>query len=140
MIKVDVVVSVAKDGLYSVYCKDYPAIFGRGDTVEAAVAELKEMLRITRDELGRNSTLFYPEWLDKEYEFVMNWDVQDLLAYYAGVIKPALSGKVLFEGRDFAWRNGIAGLSGSFSAGKVPHPKIRPCRANEQPLLKNQYI
>ena len=94
MIKVDVVVSVARDGFYSVYCKDYPALFGSGDTVEAAVAELKEMLRITRDELGRNSTLFYPEWLDKEYEFVMNWDVQDLLAYYAGVIKPAFLGKV----------------------------------------------
>ena len=46
----------------------------------------------------------------------------------------------LFEGRDLAWGNGVLGLSEAFSGGKVPHPKTRPCRANEQPLLKNQYI
>lgn len=39
------VVSVAKD----VYCKDYPALFGGGDSVEAAVDELQDTLRMTRD-------------------------------------------------------------------------------------------
>ena len=37
MTKVDIVVSVAKDGFYSVYIKDYPTLFGGGDTVEDAV-------------------------------------------------------------------------------------------------------
>ena len=92
MIKVDVVVSVAKDGFYSVYCKDCPALFGGGDSVEAAVDELQDTLRMTRDEIGKESARFYPEWLDGEYEFVMNWNVQDLLAYYAGVINPAALG------------------------------------------------
>ena len=40
MIKVEVVVSVAKD----VYCKDCPALFGGGDSVEAAVDELQDTL------------------------------------------------------------------------------------------------
>ena len=94
MTKVDVVVSVAKDGFYSVYCKDCPALFEGGDSVESAVSELRETLRITREELGHDSALFYPEWLDDEYEFVMNWNVRDLLEYYAGVINPAALGRI----------------------------------------------
>jgi hypothetical protein len=35
-----------------------------------------------------------------------------------------LSGKVEFEGRDLARGNGVTGLSGAFSAGKVSHVKI----------------
>ena len=35
-----------------------------------------------------------------------------------------LLGKVEFEGRDLAWGNGVTGLSGAFSAGKVSHVKL----------------
>ena len=61
MIKVEVVVSVAKD----VYCKDCPALFGGGESVEAAVDELQDTLRMTRDEIGKESARFYPEWLSQ---------------------------------------------------------------------------
>lgn len=94
MVKVDVVVSVAKDSFYSIYCKEYPSLFGGGKSVDAAMSELNETLRIIRDEIGRDSAVLYPEWLDGEYEFVMNWNVQDLLEYYAGVINPAALGRI----------------------------------------------
>ena len=94
MTNVDIVVSVAKDGFYSVYLKDYPALFGGGDTVESAVTELRETLRIIHEEVGKDSALYYPEWLDGDYQFVMHWNVQDLLVYYSGVINPAALGRI----------------------------------------------
>lgn len=94
MVTVNLVVSVGKDGFYSVYCKDYPALFGGGETIEAAVTDLRETLRMTRYEVGRGSSFQYPEWLDGEYEFTLNWNLRDLLEYYAGVINPTALGRI----------------------------------------------
>ena len=93
MINVDITISVAKDGFYSAYCNDYPALFGGGDTPESAIEELRETLRINK-ELGRESALFYPDWIDDEYEFVMHWNITDLMSYYAGVITPSALGRL----------------------------------------------
>lgn len=94
MEKVKVIISRAEDGTYTVYCEDCASFIGMGDTVDEAVAELRETLRITREEIGKESAAFWPDWLDGEYEFVLKWDVQDLLAYYAGVITPAALGRI----------------------------------------------
>ncbi|MBP5487645.1 MAG: type II toxin-antitoxin system HicB family antitoxin [Bacteroidales bacterium] len=110
MTKVDIVVSVAKDGFYSVYVNDYPALFGGGDTVENAVAELRETLRITKEEVGKDSALSYPEWLDGDYQFVMHWNVQDLLEYYSGIINPAALGRItgIHPKQLWAYRSGLS--------------------------------
>ena len=94
MVKVGVSLSRANDGTFSAYCDDYPALFGMGDTRESAVEELKETLRITKEELGKESALFYPQWLDEEYEFNVRWDLQDMLEYYAGIITPTALGRL----------------------------------------------
>ena len=93
MINVDITISVAEDGFYSAYCNDYPALFGGGDTPESAIEELRETLRINK-ELGRESALFYPDWLDGEYQFINHWNITDLMSYYAGVITPSALGRL----------------------------------------------
>ena len=94
MEKVKVIVSRAKDGTYTAYCEDCTPLIGMGDTVAEAMGELKETLRITKEEIGRESAAFYPDWLDGEYEFTTKWDVQDLLTYYSGIITPAALGRI----------------------------------------------
>lgn len=93
MITVDITITRAKDGFYSAYCNDYPALFGGGDTAEMAKQELEETLRLTREE-GKDAALFYPEWLDQEYEFAIHWDVMSLLEYYSGIITPTALGRL----------------------------------------------
>ncbi|MBQ3658967.1 MAG: hypothetical protein II963_02285 [Bacteroidales bacterium] len=93
MKNVDITISVAEDGFYSAYCNDYPALFGSGDTPESAIDELRETLKITK-ELGRDSALFYPEWIDDEYVFLTHWNISDLMSYYAGVITPSALGRL----------------------------------------------
>lgn len=93
MINVDITISVAEDGFYSAYCNDCPALFGGGDTPESAIEELRETLRINK-ELGRDSAMFYPNWLDDEYKFITHWNITDLMSYYAGVITPSALGRL----------------------------------------------
>jgi hypothetical protein len=62
-----------------------------GDTAAKAKKELEETLRLTRED-GRETALFYPEWLDGEYEFVTHWDVRTMLEYYSGIITPTALG------------------------------------------------
>ena len=93
MKQVDITLNVAKDGFYSAYCDECPALFGSGNTPDAAVAELKETLRLTQED-GREKALFYPEWLDDEYDFRIHWDVESLLRYYSGIITPTALGKL----------------------------------------------
>lgn len=66
-----------------------PAVFGSGETVEEALEELKETVRIYREEIGRDSASVYPEWFDQPHEFLVHWDVRALLEYYGGIITPA---------------------------------------------------
>ena len=91
MKKVDITVCRAADGTYSAYCNDHPALFWMGDTAAKAKAELEETLRQTRED-GKETALFYPEWLDAEYEFMTHWDVRTMLEYYSGIITPTALG------------------------------------------------
>ena len=91
MRKVDITVCRAGDGTYSAYCNEHPALFGMGDTAAKAKAELEETLRQTRED-GKGVALFYPEWLDAEYEFVTHWDIRTMLEYYSGILTPTALG------------------------------------------------
>ena len=92
MRKVKVLISVAPDGFYNAYCEDCPALFGGGDTPADAMEELRETIRQDK-ELG-NKAAFYPDWFDEEYEFIVRWDIEDLMAYYAGIITPSALGRL----------------------------------------------
>lgn len=91
MKKVDITVCRAADGTYSAYCNEHPALFGMGDTAAKAKRELEETLRQTKED-GKEVALFYPEWLDAEYEFITHWDVRTMLEYYSGIITPTALG------------------------------------------------
>ena len=93
MRKVDITLCRAEDGFFSAYVNEHPALFGSGDTPEAAKAELEETLRLTRED-GPDVAAIYPDWLDEEYVFVMHWDVPTMLTYYAGIITPTALGKM----------------------------------------------
>lgn len=93
MRKVDISISIAKDGFYSAYCNDHPAIIGAGETPEKAIEELRETLRIIKAD-GKDVAFIYPEWLDDDYEFEVHWNIRDLMAYYAGVITPSALGRL----------------------------------------------
>ena len=93
MKKVEITVSRAADGTYSAYCNDYPALFGMGDSAAGAINELVQTLAITKD-LGKESAMFYPEWLDSEYELATHWDIMSLLEYYSGIITPTALGNL----------------------------------------------
>lgn len=109
MKKVDITINIAKDGFYSAYCNEHPALFGSGDTPDAAKAELEETLRLTR-ETGREQALFYPDWLDDDYEFVTHWDVRTMLEYYSGIITPTALGRLsgIHPKQLWAYQHGIS--------------------------------
>jgi predicted RNase H-like HicB family nuclease len=93
MKQVDINICIAGDGFFSAYCADFPALFGGGETRDEAIAELRETLEITKG-FGKDQALFYPAWLDEEYEFVVHYEVQSFLEYYAGIITPAALGRL----------------------------------------------
>lgn len=94
MEKIKIIISRSKDGTYTAYCSDAVTLFGMGDSIEESIAELRETLRITKEEIGRKDAPVYPQWLDGQYEFVIKWDIQDLMAYYAGIITPSALGRL----------------------------------------------
>ena len=106
---VDITINVARDGFYAAYCNDSPALFGGGNTPEEAKRELQETLAITK-EIGKERALFYPEWLDGEYEFVTHWDVQSLLEYYSGILTPTALSRVsgIHPKQLWAYQHGIS--------------------------------
>ena len=91
MRKVDITVCRAEDGTYRAYCNEHPALFGMGDSATKAKQELEETLRLTKED-GKDAALFYPEWLDADYEFITHWDVRTMLEYYSGIITPTALG------------------------------------------------
>lgn len=93
MKKVDITITRAADGFFSAYCNDFPALFGGGNSVMEAKQELEETLRLVRED-GKDAALFYPDWIDREYEFVIHWDVLSLLEYYSGIITPTALGRL----------------------------------------------
>lgn len=109
MKKVDITINVAKDGFYSAYCNDHPALFGGGTTPEAARQELEETLRLTKED-GREAAFIYPDWLDEEYEFAIHWDVRTMLEYYSGIITPTALGKLsgIHPKQLWAYQHGVS--------------------------------
>lgn len=93
MKSIDITISVAADGFYCAACDDYPALFGGGNTPEAAVDELKETLRLVKED-GREKALFYPEWLDGDFDLQVHWDVETMLRFFSGIITPTALGKL----------------------------------------------
>ena len=101
---VDVTINVAKDGFYCAYCDGYPTLFGGGKTPDDAVEELKETLRLVKEDC-KEAALVYPDWLDDEFVFQTHWDVETMLRYFSGIITPTALGNL----------SGIL-----FSSGKCP--------------------
>lgn len=90
---VNISMSVGSNGFYTAYCNDHPALLGGGDTPAEAIDELRETLRLIKED-GKETAFIYPEWLDEEFEFQVQWNVKDLMAYYAGIITPAALGRL----------------------------------------------
>jgi len=93
MTTVDITISIAKDGFFCASCQDCPALFGGGDTPDSAIEELKETLRLVKED-GKETAMLYPDWLDDEYTFQVHWDVETMLRYYSGIITPTALGKL----------------------------------------------
>ena len=93
MKEVAITISVAKDGFYCACCDEYPVLFGGGNTPEAAVEELRETLRIVKED-GKDAAFCYPSWLDEPFVFQLHWDVETMLRYYSGIITPTALGKM----------------------------------------------
>ncbi len=93
MKKVEVTINVAKDGFLTAYCNDIPSLIGGGETPDEAISELRETLRLNKDE-GKDSALLYPEWLDEPYELAPSWDVESFLRYFGGIITPTALSKL----------------------------------------------
>lgn len=71
---ISVVVGKAEDGTYNAYCSDFPTIFGMGDTIEDAKADLMESIRILKEEIGKDNALLYPDWLDSDCQETVTSD------------------------------------------------------------------
>ena len=93
MKNVDIMINVARDGFYCAYCDEYPALFGGGSSPDAAVEELKETLRMVKED-GREAALFYPDWLDGDHNLQTHWNVETMLRYYSGVRTPTALGNL----------------------------------------------
>ena len=109
MEKVQITINRAKDGTYSAYCNEHPALFGSGATPQKAKYELVETLRLVKED-GKEKAFIYPSWLDGEYELITNWDVQTMLEYYTGIITPTALGNIsgIHPKQIWAYAHGIS--------------------------------
>lgn len=57
MKKIEAIVSRADDVTYNVYLEKYPVIFGMGDNVISAKENFLETIRLTEEEIGKDSAL-----------------------------------------------------------------------------------
>ena len=90
---VDITICLAADGTYSAYCNEHPALFGIGNSANQAKKSLEETLRLVKED-GKDAALFYPEWIEEDYTFMVHWDVRTMLEYYSGIITPTALGKL----------------------------------------------
>ena len=82
MTTIEAIVERAKDGTYSVYCKN--EIFsGAGDTLEEAKNSLLRQMDFYR-ETARQEGFKYPAFLDGDYTVSYQVDVLSLFKYYVG--------------------------------------------------------
>lgn len=109
MEKVQITINRAKDGTYSAYCNEHPALFGSGATPQKAKDELVETLRLVKED-GKEKAFIYPSWLDGEYELITNWDVQTMLEYYTGIITTTALGNIsgIHPKQIWAYAHGIS--------------------------------
>ena len=89
MTKVEAIIERAKDGTYTVYCKN--EIFsGAGDTIEQAQRDLLRQMDFYK-ETAKAEGFKYPVFLDEEYTINYQIDMSSLLKYYvdAGIFSLA---------------------------------------------------
>ncbi len=79
MKKVEVFIEWASDGGIWAMTKDH-LFYGRGDTIEEAVAEMKEGM-VLHVKHGKEDGYPYPAWLDEPYELELEYDVVSMLQY-----------------------------------------------------------
>jgi len=79
---INAIIERAKDGTYSVYCKD--EIFsGAGDSIEDAILDMKAQMKFYK-ETAIKEGFKYPAFLNSEYEIEYSVDPLSLLKYYVG--------------------------------------------------------
>ena len=79
---INAIIERAKDGTYSVYCKD--EIFsGAGDSIEDAIQDMKAQMKFYKDTAIKEG-FKYPTFLNSEYEIEYSVDPLSLLKYYVG--------------------------------------------------------
>ena len=79
---INAIIERAKDGTYSVYCKD--EIFsGAGDSIEDAIQDMKAQMKFYK-ETAIKEGFKYPAFLNSEYEIEYSVDPLSLLKYYVG--------------------------------------------------------
>jgi predicted RNase H-like HicB family nuclease len=87
MATIKIIIEKSSD-FYNAYAENCEGIFGAGDTVEEAKANLLEGLELLKDTRSKNE---WPEILKSDYNIEYQFDAQSFLTYYADVFsKPAL--------------------------------------------------
>lgn len=81
-----------QNGSFCVYCKD-EMFSGVGDTADQAKSDMATQIADYID-FCKESGKSYPSWLDEEYQFTYQFDVQSLLQYYTGIITPTALGRI----------------------------------------------
>ena len=90
MKQIEAIIERAKDGTYSVYCKD--EIFsGMGATIDEAKADMEQQM-VFYKETAIKEGFKYPEYLDGDYSISYTIDMRSLMAYYVGAGIFTLSG------------------------------------------------
>ncbi len=72
-----------KDG-FGVYAEN-EVFTGMGDTLDSAVYNMIEGINLYVATM-KESQMYYPAYLDGEYEFKYEYDMQSMVSYYAGII------------------------------------------------------
>ena len=82
MTTIEAIIERAKDGTYTIYCKD--EIFsGAGDTIDAAKKDMMSQMAFYKETAVKEG-FRYPAFLDGEYEISYTVDAQSLMKYYVG--------------------------------------------------------
>lgn len=82
MKEIQAIIERAKDGTYSVYCRD--EIFsGMGDTIEEAKADMLQQMDLYRA-TAKEEGFKYPEFLDDGFKISYTVDALSLMDYYLG--------------------------------------------------------
>ena len=82
MTTIEAIIERAKDGTFSVYCKDQ--IFsGAGETIKEAKANMMEQMAFYK-QAAKEEGFQYPAFLDGEFKVSYTLDAQSLLKYYIG--------------------------------------------------------